>query len=378
MVKKEPVEALQVSKTTMDEEVISDYFVELQEKTEREFRDDKIDNVVVAVQRGKKRKPAEAAEVVVPPVMERITTHRDGTEKPNGIVFAATYDDANVLGKTLGKLEKFVDDYMLFFNQDGMEISFLDRSHVMFVVLKMPRGSFARYDDLVQPSIDFIVTAKALQQFGRLCKPQHTFTFMYDQCSLADEALYLLLYPNDGNLRAGQKIELTLPSRELEEPVVSPVDIYQYSVRMNAKNFAENVRALREQSDTISMALTASHLAMMTKSSDNLHKLTMFVENQADDGQLDEASCVIKRLVPASVCVGFENFSNYLIGAKYLESAASFGNVSDCADVELRFGVVDNGGGELESGPLHLRFTMRSGTRSTFLVDVYIAPKIDT
>lgn len=336
--------------------------------------------------------------VVVPAVPPRNATLAGGGKKPAGVVFCATYDDAAVLGKTLGKLEKFTSSYNMVFTDEGLEINFIDNSHVMMVRVTVPAHSFVQYVDLVQPFTHGVM-AKEVKQFGDLCKKKHTLSYTRELCGIDDLPLGMRLMPADGRVTRHQEVREEFKPEKIDELVVAPKDPYQYKVRLPAKLFYENVHALARRSGTICLMLSKEAFEMIGVAETNMHHLSYHIpvsqciegkndtddraaEQQAEEGDDEddeEPECgVITRIGDRNSRITMAQFRNYRLSAVYLESAASFGNTNNCKYVVLRMGVTlrDDGSGLQDEEPLHMCFHMRAGApQGAFDVDMWICAK---
>lgn len=344
-----------------------------EEEYEREVRDAVLETreiVAVVKSTSKKRKTVDdtpPAPVALPPVPER------EKDKPPGKMFAATYDDAATLGKTLAKLEKFTKTYAIRFTKLGMNINFMDRSQVLMVTVDIPLTSFARYQDLVSRAIEFAISSLAVKRFGDLCEAGNTLSFAYDQCGLDKEVLRLMLNPSEGT---GQTITMRIPPMNLDEAPGEANDCYQYRVRLSSKVFWKNIQALIKESSTICLKLSNEMLTMSSQSNESQHGLTYTTTAASNEAEYGDNNCLIERLEGADPKIKMSDLRAYQLSAAFLQSTAAFGNVPHCSEVVLRLGVQLYDGAYIEE-PLHASFPMRTGTPGAFKVDVWIAAKVN-
>lgn len=346
-------------------------------------------------QQQKKRKRGAADKVVVAPdILPRNQFLSGGGKKPAGVVFCATYDDASVLGKTIGKLHNFTDSYNMVFTDDGLEINFIDNSNVMMVRLVVPASSFLQYVDLTTPFTHGVMAAE-LKKFGDMCKKKHTLSYTRDQCGIESEPLMMRLMPADGRTKQQQEIREVFKPQHVNEEMVAPADPYQYKVRLPAKLFHDNIVAIVRRSTTVCLMLSKEAFEMIGVAETDLHPLSMHipvkqciegeeddeaqeVDEDADEDEEDECG-IITRIGDRQSRVTMAQFRNYRLSATYLESAASFGG-THCKYVTLRMGVTmrDDGTGLQDEEPLHISFHMRpEAEQGAFNFDVWIAPIIN-
>lgn len=361
----------------------------MKERNERERLEELVDEVksVTIVSDTKKRKvdrqlPIEGkASVVLPPIEARKykpnSAARAAGAGAAGILFTATYDDASVLGKVLGKMDKFTNAYSLIFTNTGLESMFMERSRAMAIEVNVPKGSFARYTTLAERAIEFVVTAKAMKNFGDLCEQGSTLTFTYDQCGAESEPLELKLYPADGDVRSTQVVRLTLPAQTTDEPAIVPDDVYQFAVRMSSKLFLKNVRACARESQNICLSLTGDSFDLIAVAGESEHMLLLPIavqQNDAPDAELGEKSCIVWR-VGGTQGVTEMAMHNYRLSSAFLESAAALGAVPQCSEVILRIGVSARANDKYDEVPLHMRFPVCAGKPDAFDVNVWLASK---
>ena len=305
---------------------------------------------------------------VVPPLRARSKTLANGQLRPPGIVFAATYDNASAIGKALSKMDTFTSDYNMVFNADGLDISFMDRSHVQMIAMHVPRTSFIRYENLGK-ALDFPVAASSVNQFGRLCSDIYTLTFSYDQCPNSNEPLQLMLYPADGDRLSAQIVYRSIETKHLEIDSVASIELAQYEVEMSAKQFYKNVVSLGIDKGPIRLRLKKEGFEMTSETVSGLIIQTFDVPT-AD--VVSGAACTIKRVGDPAAPFKLEQFGGFLFAAKFLEGVSTF--CALCKTVRIRFGLVkDTGDGSIAEAPLHLVYPVRSDERGPFDINVWLA-----
>lgn len=365
-----------VTKTTISDDVL---IAKIDEERAEELAAKLANPIVVDTKKSRKR-ARETAALFVPPLIEHKNSDNKASANAASMVFGATYDEANALATTLAKLAKFTKTYIIMFNEDGLDVSFM-YNQVMYISLTVPAASFVpkSYRNLVEKALRLAVTSAALKQFASLCSSDCTLSFMYDQTSFDSEPLQLLLFPNDGDEKRRQKILFKTPTLDLDEEALRPCDNYQYEIHVAGTLFDRNVKALRLQSDTLCISLTDQTLSMASVASNGTHTLTFDITVGDGGGE----TCTVKRLeqpkregVPK---ITMRHMRSYKLSAPYLESMTAFGNQSCCTDVMMRMGVRQHADNPAlwEEEPLHMRFTMRGDTTASYTVEGWLATKIN-
>lgn len=335
-----------------------------------------LQTTLVSGEANTKRRRVEKNETVdaePPPLPSRAELEDVGESV--GSLFSATYGNAALLGKTLGRLKKFVDTVPLLFNKNGLEICFLDRSRVTQPSILLPTSAFARYEGLVARKIAINVPAQTLLKFATMCTPQHSLTFMYDQRGDKSAKLHMMLYPRDLNLRNEQMVRTTVPAVEGNQNPIAPNENYQYAVTVSPSNFALNVKRMEAESTTVRLVLGTNAFDLAAVNDQGKDTLMLNTTCVATADEMTSKTCMIACIGPTPQITTAE-LSNYRVSAVYLSSIATFGDLPECRSLVLRFGGVRRPDGSVAEQPLHLRFDIGEG-QMAYHIDCWLATRVN-
>lgn len=297
-------------------------------------------------------------------------------------VMRLLYDDGHALLDVLSEMKKFTQYLHLLINDDGLELQVLHSSRTLNILLRVPRSSFVKYDNLHESAICPVVSSKAVEEVAKYASANQTLSLLYHQCERSDEPLHVQLHPRDGNSATALAFSHRLNTFVDEDKVeVVPEFAYQYQIVFNAAQFYAAVKRLASTANTLVLMLRSDETGQLCFEiggvSDAMHNTSSLRFGHSDEPT--SVQCTITRLVPENAReANLDYFLNHRVLGVLLEAAAHFGTTAPASMLTLRIGIefdATNGYNEL---PISMSFPMRSNTQAPFTVDVTVGTKIGT
>ena len=334
---------------------------------------------------GVKRKEP-AAKVFLPPTPSRNDRTAGGKKKPEGVVFQATYESSRVLTNALSALKDARFNFFPFiFTANGLEISAIENTRVMMVILKIPKTSFIVYKNLAQNSVVVQVSAASIASLKASASNNTSISFMYDQYQNPDEVLHIWLYPRFEDMKAERIMHASFKPMNEETDDIQPDCEYQYkiSVPVKSSTFLDDLSYMAKQATVVTLMLADSAFEMsgVGDTVETVQTMTFpAVVDPKTDGERIAALAggffVIERLPETDARFTMLHFRGYKIASAYLRAATSLAKEANCSALTMQMGVRDDQ--NVQTGysevPLHLKMQMGDNV-APFSVEFYVAPK---
>jgi len=323
---------------------------------------------------------------VPPPLFEFNKETLGGRELPADIGWLrVTFENAKTLGDVLSRLRPLNAIIPLSFTRDGMNVCFIDTSHVTYIKVLVPRNAFIAFDNVIATDTTIHIHSSAFQERKSQFTAHDTVTFGFQEVAGEANTLFVTLYPRTGDKKDGIVNRFTVqPVNEevYDHDLAAPDQEYQHEITIGYATILDVLTRFKA-CEKVVYAITADSLDVGGKSDDKTSQMVQisFVETADNEPRTVEAA------IKGRVCCHYNNLRpitpkepakviNFQIAFMYMKRTLLL--FSGCRFIRMRFGrgYAKNDG---EFLPLAMYGTYYSEVdgRPTCCVATYIANQLE-
>lgn len=331
---------------------------------------------------------AERPQVFIPKTPSRNERTAGGHPKPQGIVFACTYQSSRAFTNILDSLNQCRFEMFPFvFTANGLDITARETNNVMMMKLSVPASSFANYQNLSASAIMVTVASAGVAGLKHVASDNSSISFFYDQYGNPDECLAVRLYPRFEQLVAESVMQASfkVSNDEIDELVPNAPYQYRISVPIKTSEFFSTLNYLAKQAGIVTLMLAdkAFEVATVGQSADMTQTRTFPAKHDIADplerqAALAEGFFVIDRLPDADPRVTMSQMRGHRFAVAYLRSAMLLADDRDCASLTLYMGIqeapTDTGFAE---SLLYLDMSLCENEGAPIRAQLWICPRYD-
>lgn len=340
-----------------------------------------------------KKKPTadgaiERPAVFIPKTPSRNERTAGGHPKPQGVVFACTYQSSRAFTNILDSLKQCRFEMFPFvFTATGLDITARETNNVMMMKLSVPASSFANYQNLNSNAIMLTVSSAGVAGLKHVASDNSSISFFYDQYGNPDECLAVRLYPRFEQLVAESVMQASFKTsnEQLDELVPNAPYQYRISVPIKTSEFFSTLNYLSKQAGIVTLMLAdkAFEVATVGQSADMTQTRTFPAKHDIADplerqAALDEGFFVIDRLPDADPRVTMGQMRGHRFAIAYLRSAMLLADDRDCASLTLYMGIQE---APTETGfaesLLYLDMSLCENEGAPIRAQLWICPRYD-
>ncbi|ACP35822.1 proliferating cell nuclear antigen PcnA [Sulfolobus islandicus Y.G.57.14] len=240
------------------------------------------------------------------------------------------YDDVRVLKDIVQALAKLVDEAVLKFKEDNVELVALDRAHISLISVKLPKEMFKEYD--VSEEFKFGFNTQYLMKILKVAKRKEAIEIS----SESPESIII-------NIIGGTNREFNVRNLEVSEENIPEINLqFDISATISSDGFKSAISEVSTVSDNVIIEGYEDKILIKAEGENEIE-----VEFSKDTGGLQDLE--------------FSKNSKNSYSGEYLDDVLSLTKLSDF--VKIAFG---------DQKPLQLSFNMEGGGKVTYL----LAPKV--
>nr|7RPO_C Chain C, DNA polymerase sliding clamp 3 [Saccharolobus solfataricus]7RPW_C Chain C, DNA polymerase sliding clamp 3 [Saccharolobus solfataricus]7RPX_C Chain C, DNA polymerase sliding clamp 3 [Saccharolobus solfataricus] len=240
------------------------------------------------------------------------------------------YDDVRVLKDIIQALARLVDEAVLKFKQDSVELVALDRAHISLISVNLPREMFKEYD--VNDEFKFGFNTQYLMKILKVAKRKEAI-------EIASESPDSVII----NIIGSTNREFNVRNLEVSEQEIPEINLqFDISATISSDGFKSAISEVSTVTDNVVVEGHEDRILIKAEGESEVE-----VEFSKDTGGLQDLE--------------FSKESKNSYSAEYLDDVLSLTKLSDY--VKISFG---------NQKPLQLFFNMEGGGKVTYL----LAPKV--
>lgn len=248
----------------------------------------------------------------------------------SSLILKVSNEDVRDLKTIIEALSKLVDEGLIRFKADGMEIIALDRAHISLLKISFPREMFKEYE--VQEEFNFGFNTRYLLTVLKASKRKEG----YEISAETNETVNLKII---GSLTK----EFNIRNLEVAPPEVPEINLeFDVNAVISSAGFKKAVEQVASISDSIGIQATEDKIVVKSEGEEKVE-----IEFSKESGGLQ------------SIEATKESYSAY--NSDYLVDMLSLTKLSDTVGISFS-----------ESKPLKLDYNVEGGGKVTYL----IAPKV--
>lgn len=328
-----------------------------------------------------KRRKAPAIRAVAPPRIEMDDKTLGGRDLPaDRLQIRVVFEDAKLIGDILAAIAQLGSQTPICFMPDGMRISILDETRVLFTIITIPAASLLGYEGVRASMTRIIVASSAFQTRKAQFTTDATLTLAFQALAAESAHLNMLLYPRSGAASDGVVTRIHVPLLAEETDAYDEPDmtgLYFTELTLTHARFTEILRCFQHSMGTLSFTVTQTSLDVAGRCDAQSGQTVQITFVDADDVEaalLARPFNCHRRTLRDSTTAEPANLVGFTLSILYLRRALAL--LAGSRLVRLALGRNYANGGDFVPARITGAFHNREGAE-VYGVKIYAAPAIE-